>query len=74
MLNFRKSSITFRQEVCKLFRNEKKVRKNGMTESADFEFRQIEEEKMMKEGQTNTQGDTRVDQNRMSYLCYLRYF
>ena len=44
MFNFRKRSVTFKQQFCTIFQNEKKLRKHGMTECANFEFRQKDDE------------------------------
>ena len=38
MLNFRKTSVSFKDQIKKLFRNEKKFRKSGLVEEADFDF------------------------------------
>ena len=38
MFNFRKSSLSWRQQVSKMFQNEKRVRKNGSVEHATFDF------------------------------------
>ena len=35
---FRKSSLTLKQQVLKMLQDEKKVRKNGSIEYADFDF------------------------------------
>ena len=35
---FRKSSLTFKQQFVKMLQDEKKVRKNGSIEHADFDF------------------------------------
>ena len=38
MINFRKTSVSFQEQMRKLFRNEKKFRKSGLVEEADFDF------------------------------------
>ena len=38
MINFRKTSVSFQDQMRKLFRNEKKFRKSGLVEEADFDF------------------------------------
>ena len=38
MINFRKTSVSFQDQMKKLFRNEKKFRKSGLVEEADFDF------------------------------------
>ena len=38
MFNFRKSSLSWKQQMSKMFQNEKKVRKNGSVEKARFDF------------------------------------
>jgi hypothetical protein len=44
MLDFRKSSLSIKQQAHKVFQNEKKCRKNGNTELANFDFRIVTEE------------------------------
>ena len=41
MINFRKTSVSFQEQMRKLFRNEKKFRKSGLVEEADFDFQTI---------------------------------
>ena len=38
MINFRKTSVSFQDQMRKLFRNEKKFRKSGLVQEADFDF------------------------------------
>ena len=38
MFIFRKSSLSWKQQMSKMFQNEKKVRKNGNVEQATFDF------------------------------------
>ena len=44
---FRKRSLTFKQQFVKMIQDEKKVRKNGSVEHADFDFlKNIKDEKL----------------------------
>ena len=47
MLDFRKSSLSLKQQAHKVFQNEKKCRKNGNTELACFDFRTVKEEELV---------------------------
>ena len=44
MFDFRKSSETITEQFLKLFRDEKKYRKNGNVEDANFDFMKIHNE------------------------------
>ena len=44
MFDFRKSSETITQQFLRLFRDEKKCRKNGNVENANFDFMKLHNE------------------------------
>ena len=44
MFDFRKSSETITEQFIKLFRDEKKYRKNGNVEDANFDFMKLHNE------------------------------
>ena len=71
MVNFRKTSIPFRQQVYMMFQNEKKMRKNGMTECADFEFRQID---YKPKSPTDLRYENMKRPGFYFNLCYPRYY
>ena len=45
MFDFRKSSATIQEQFKRLFRDEKKFRKNGNVENANFDFMKLHNEK-----------------------------
>ena len=49
---FRKSSETIQEQFKRLFRDEKKYRKNGNVENANFDFMKLHDEKDEYESET----------------------
>lgn len=45
MFDFRKSSATIQEQFKRIFRDEKKFRKNGNVENANFDFMKLHNEK-----------------------------
>ena len=55
MFDFRKSSQTIQEQFKRLFRDEKKFRKNGNVENASFDFMKLQNEKDDSDTKYNTE-------------------